>query len=119
MSQEYYYRYSASVTFGQDSIFSPSSTEVYYHCTSYPVIKRTQCGAWIDDCGKKRFVLNDSVKKWAAPTKKEAWLNYKSRSRHALQHAKNNVDKIEAARNTEQFKQDEPPNEIQFETAEF
>lgn len=115
---EYYYRYSASVTFTQGSILSNPSVRVYYHCAFYPVTKRTQCGAWIDEYGRKRFILTDAVKKWAAPTKKEAWLNYKARSAHALQHAKNNVDKITAARNTEQFKLDEPPDEIQFTDAD-
>ena len=98
---EYYYRYSASVTFTQGIILFSRSVDVYYHCASYPVTKRTQCGACIDEYGRKRFIRTDATKKWAAPTKKEAWLNYKARSKHALQHAKNNVDKIEAARNTE------------------
>ena len=67
---EYYYRWYYGYT---------TDSGVSFWCDALPIIKRTAKGAWIDQYGKQRFILNSSVKKWAAPTRDEAWENMKRR----------------------------------------
>ena len=110
METVYYYRWSAAVNWCDGDKGS-----CFYHCAAYPVIKTTRAGVFIDDHGKKRFILNDAKKKWAAPTKQEAWINYKARSRWALSHAMNNLEKIKFSRSTPQFQSDEFPTEVFYE----
>lgn len=46
------------------------------------VTKTTQCGCWIeDDYGTRKFVLNDAVKKYAYPSKREALESFQARRR--------------------------------------
>lgn len=66
---EYYYRW----------YYDYTAQGVSFWCGSYPVTKRTPNGAWIDEYGKKHFILDCAAKKWAAPTRDEAWLNMKRR----------------------------------------
>ena len=66
---EYYYRW----------YYDSGDGGALFWCGHYPVTKRTHRGAWIDEYGKARFILNDSVKKWAAPTQDEAWIGMKRR----------------------------------------
>lgn len=109
---EYYFRWAAAVQWCDGN-----KREVYYHCSMYPVTKRTKAGVFIDDYGRKRFILNDAKKKWAAPTKQEAWLNYKARSHWALSHAMNNLEKIKFARSSPQFASDTFPLEVVYEVS--
>lgn len=107
MEQEVYYRWSAAVNWTGDG-----NASVYFHCASYPVIKKTRAGVFVDEHGRKHFILNDARKKWAAPTKQEAWQCYKQRSRYHLIYAQNNLDKIKAAQATPQFQSNEFPTEV-------
>jgi hypothetical protein len=108
METEYYYRWSATVQW-----LGGGGHSVYFHCEAYPVIKKTRAGVFVEEAsGRKHFILNDANKKWAAPTKQEAWLNYKNRSRNHLRFAQNNLDKIKCAQAAPQFQSDEFPTEV-------
>lgn len=113
---EHYYRWSAAVEW-----LANGGHSVFFHCASYPVIKKTKAGVFIDADGRKRFILNDARNKWAAPTKEEAWRIYKHRSRYHLSFAQNNLDKIKCAQASPQFQSDDFPteviHEVQSETA--
>jgi len=53
----------------------------------YKVIKTTPQGVRLRDFSKQgRLVLNDSVKKWAAPTIEEAWKCFMARKRSQWSH---------------------------------
>jgi hypothetical protein len=54
-----------------------SSTEVTTY--RYEVIKRTQCGVWLDVCGRKKFVKTDTRKKFACPSLEEAIESFRKR----------------------------------------
>ena len=97
--REVYYRWSAAV----------DKNKIYFHCAEYPVVKRNSKTVVIDDYGRKRTILNTSIKKWAAPTKQEAWENYKARSRQYLQHTQNNLEKIRRAQASPLFQAKEFP----------
>lgn len=63
------------------------------------VLKTTRCGVWLDDYGRRRFVLNDSYKKFAARTvdaARESFIARKRRQvsiyRHRVAHAENALE---------------------------
>jgi hypothetical protein len=63
------------------------STEPYVR--ELRVRKVTECGVWLDDYGWRmgegdRFVLRDARKRYACPTKEEAWVSFIARKRRHL-----------------------------------
>ena len=96
-----------------------SNPEVYYRyeatgtlldCVEYKVIKHTQCGVWIELYpGKKKFILNNTYKKWAAPTKEAALESYYARKEKQIRILK---DRLRLA--TEQSKYKPGWNESSF-----
>lgn len=57
--------------------------------TEYESVKETNKGYWIKSkYGKERFVLKDSRKRHAYPTKKEAFNSFKLRTAKSLSYAK-------------------------------
>lgn len=64
---EVWYRYEGTVY--EDS-------GAYIHVAAYPVKRRTPRGVWLDTYGLEKFVLNDSVKRYAYPTKQEALVSF-------------------------------------------
>lgn len=60
--------------------FFISNIDTHFSYSEYPIIKETPKGCWIDDYGKKRFILSNSRKKYAYPTKEEARLGFLKRS---------------------------------------
>lgn len=62
----------------------------------FPVIKRTKCGVWIkrDYDPKPRFVLNDSRKKFAYPTKEEAMTGYIKRTECYIKILRSNLERV-------------------------
>lgn len=70
MAVEKYYRYE-SIRYAApvDEFDNPCGTgRIDFLVREYPVIKKTAQGVWIDVYGKKRFVLSNTNKKFAAPT---------------------------------------------------
>jgi hypothetical protein len=47
----------------------------------FHVVKRTRCGAWVEGYGQRHFVLDAARKKFAHPTKEEAFQGYQARKR--------------------------------------
>lgn len=63
------------------------------------VVRRTPRGCWIADyyCPHKanqRFVLDGARKRFAYPTRAEAWDSFLIRQRKRLQHAKNQLEGV-------------------------
>ncbi len=73
----------------------PAITELYryedrygiIHLCKYPVVKTTKCG-WRISLGfnKTKFVLADTTKKFAAPTREQARQSFIARKAHQIGH---------------------------------
>lgn len=50
----------------------------------FEVIKETPKGYWIDNYGKKRFVLKDSTKRYACLTPEDAFISYQARKKRQI-----------------------------------
>lgn len=58
--------------------------------------KKLQRGVWLDlGCGEKKFVLKDSYKAFARPTKEAAFISFQERKRKQLQIVKNQIYDLE------------------------
>ncbi len=57
----------------------PVSSRLYAH--TFHVVKETPKGCWIDVYGKRKFILNDAVKRYAYPTKELALQSFIARKR--------------------------------------
>ena len=51
----------------------------------YKVMRTTNCGYWVDQHGKARWVPNATKKRFAYPTQQEAMVNFKARKRRQLE----------------------------------
>jgi GR25 family glycosyltransferase involved in LPS biosynthesis len=52
---------------------------------SFPVIKHTKCGCWIDlGCGRKKFINLDAHRKWAHPSLEEAMKSFVARKKRQI-----------------------------------
>lgn len=60
-----------------DNICGESQLHVYYY--TFPVVKVTEKGVWLNVYGSKRFVLTDARKRFATPTVEEAFTSFKAR----------------------------------------
>jgi len=60
------------------------------------ILKRTAKGAWVERYGQEKFVLNDGRKKWAYPTKSDAWDSYRHRQKWRASYHHNEGRRIEA-----------------------
>lgn len=61
----------------------------------YRVLKETPKGLWLEPCGarRKRFVLTDARKRFAAPTRIGAVNDLVARKKAQLRHAKDRLDR--------------------------
>jgi len=70
MSEEFWYRYEdrsySTIIDADREIFG---SEVKLECRQYRVIKHTPKGVWLDVYGRKRFVLNSAIKRFACSTR--------------------------------------------------
>lgn len=65
---------------------------------TYPVTKHTPCGCWIDlGYREKRFILNDSRKRFAYPTKEEAKASFLARKKRQLGILRAQITAVEGA----------------------
>jgi hypothetical protein len=80
---EHFFRY-------DDTQFAPPLDEfenpvgpgrVVVQLTEFPVIRRTKCGAWVDNFGTPRFVLLSARKQFACPTKEDAKVSFLARKK--------------------------------------
>lgn len=65
--------------------------------TTYPIIKRTKCGAWIDYWGSKKFVNLEARKRFACLTAEEALKSFQARKRRQISILKHRLAEAEAA----------------------
>ena len=63
----------------------------------FPVIKETNCGAWVDIYGRKRFVNLQAKKKYACLTVEEALESYHARKKRQIRILKAQLAQAEAA----------------------
>ncbi len=68
-------------------------------CNTYYVIRLTLKGAWIKygKWGKEHFVLYNSRKKYAYPTKEQAWRSFCIRKRRRVDHLEHQLKYAEKA----------------------
>ena len=79
---EFFYRYEEQATGDWDDEFeSVIGTRIDIRLRKYPVAKRTPKGVWLNNYGTKRFVLNDSHKRFACETKELAMESFIARKR--------------------------------------
>ena len=55
-----------------------------YALMKLPVLRRTRRGAWVDFYGKEKFVLGGARKRFAYPTKDEAFVSFLRRKKKQL-----------------------------------
>ena len=54
---------------------------------SFPVLRKTPHGAWIDVWGKEKFVLDGEGRRFAHETLAQAWSSLKIRKERQIRHA--------------------------------
>lgn len=65
---------------------------------SFPVIKHTKCGCWIDlGYERKKFINLDARKKWAHPSLEEAMKSFVARKKQQIVILRHQLLKAEAA----------------------
>lgn len=65
---------------------------------SYPVIKRTKCGCWIDlGYGRKKFVNLDARRKWAHESLEDAMKSFAARKNRQITILRHQLLKAQAA----------------------
>ena len=81
-----HYRYNRNyLGVDKDGFIDLKST--FIELTEYEEVSKTPCGYWIKArYDKKRFILKDSKKKYAYPSKKEAWNSFKIRTKKSVSH---------------------------------
>ena len=86
----YRYRYHDNVTW-----YEGRDPEAIISLEQYKVTKTTPAGAWIDNYGTKKFVLNGSGKRFAHETPSWAWESFVARKRKQHHHAKLALESVE------------------------
>lgn len=78
LNMEYYYRYDATDSFDL-TLDNTKVAELF----RFTVLSHTPCGVWISllSIGGKKFILNNSRKAFAYPTKEKALESYYARKR--------------------------------------
>lgn len=87
MSEEFFYRYTSHrVSAGCDEYGDPLpwAGDLHLYFLKFKVLKRTACGAWLQDSTQprgKRFVLLTANKRFALPTRREALESFIARKK--------------------------------------
>jgi hypothetical protein len=79
----------------------------------YQVIKRTPCGVWIEhpDKPQGKFILLNTRKAFAYPTKEEAWNSFSIRKARQLRHKNRELSMVQEV-NRLIKEQKNPPNRV-------
>jgi hypothetical protein len=64
---------------------------------SYPIIKFTRCGCWINIGSRKKFVNLDKNKKWAHDSREDAMISFIARKKRQAFILRNQLVRAEAA----------------------
>jgi hypothetical protein len=65
--------------------------------STFPVLKETAAGVWLDVYGQRRFVRADAMKRFACPTEQEALESYHARKRRQVRILRAQLASAEAA----------------------
>lgn len=65
--------------------------------STYPVLKKTETGVWLDVFGCRRFCRTDARKRFACPTEQEALDSYHARKRRQVRILRRQLAEAEAA----------------------
>ena len=84
-SEDFLMRYNSQV---YDDHFS-------LHLAKYPILARTAKGAWIARGCRRRFVLSDARKRFAHPTRDEAWTSFCRRKERHRQILSGQLERVE------------------------
>ena len=87
---QYRYRYHEDVTW-----YEERDPVAIISLISYKVTKITPQGAWIDNYGTKKFVLNGRGKRFAHETPFWAWESFVARKHKQHHHAKRALQSVE------------------------
>ena len=100
MSKEYLYRYQEQTySLGVNQFDDPlPGYTLSVNLYSYPIIRKTPKGVWIDDYGKERFILLSAKKKFACQTKKEALESFIARKTQQIRILSNQLDQAKLAK---------------------
>jgi hypothetical protein len=63
----------------------------------YPIVRRTPQGAWIEHNGKRKFILLSARKKFAHPLVADAFVSYRIRKEHQIEHLHRHLRHAERA----------------------
>ena len=72
--------------------FCDRAGELYLR--TFPVIRRTAKGAWVDDYGVARFVLDGGHRRHCYPTEDAAWASFKIRKYRQREHLQRALDRL-------------------------
>lgn len=64
------------------------------HLELYPVVRLTPHGAYIDNYGQEKFVLNKAAKTFAHPTPEEAWEYLAARTKSYKYHLQRAIERV-------------------------
>lgn len=80
-----YYRFvDTRVSNGFDEFERDTGYHIQVWVQTFPVLKKTPKGVWLDYCGAKKFVLKKSFKRFACSTLREARKSFEARKRKQI-----------------------------------
>jgi hypothetical protein len=82
--REYWYRVETRPGDGMTRFGDVLGFSVDLRLFEYPVLSHTPKGVWLDNFGQRKFVLNDSRKRYAYPTQEAALEAFKHRKRRQI-----------------------------------
>jgi hypothetical protein len=84
-----------------DQIYDPRPREAVkamrLYLDSYPILKFTRCGCWIDIGSRKKFVNLDKNKKWAHDSLEDAMISFIARKKRQAFILRNQLVRAEAS----------------------
>jgi hypothetical protein len=111
-----------------DQIYDPRPREAVkamrLYLDSYPILKFTRCGCWIDIGSRHKFVNLDKNKKWAHDSLEDAMISFIARKKRQAMILRNQLVRAESAlflkeedahplrRGMYQFFQQDPPDGV-------
>ena len=78
--EKVYWRFEAYTYWSNEQAFATIS------CHPWEIVKPTPKGVWVERYGPRKLVLHSSHKKWAYPTKQEAWESFLIRLKWRRRH---------------------------------
>ena len=114
---DYLYRF-------DDHVFAPMVDEweiaverrtVDMMLSRYFIVKRTDCGAWINALGTRKFVNLKAKKRWACETEAEAAESFFARKRRQLAILRGQIDRVTRA--VEKLRETYPLDDVHGLTA--